>query len=124
MHASPTFLVRLDGHVVVGLVARPVDDREVVQRLHLHGEHRSLASGVVVLEGGHPAAAVPAQLLAGHVEDDPRELPVHDEVRVQQYEALGVRSIDAKNCPKLASKGSLHGKDKCEKCLHVYRVSH
>ena len=88
MHASPTFLVRLDGHVVVGLVAGPVDNREVVQRLHLHDEHRALASGVVVLEGTHPAAAVPAQLLARHVEDDPRELPVHDEVRVQQDEAL------------------------------------
>ena len=109
MHASPTFLVRLDGHVVVGLVARPVDDREVVQRLHLHGEHRSLASGVVVLEGGHPAAAVPAQLLAGHVEDDPRELPVHDEVRVQQYETLSGRSIDILKFLKIAQNWPSEG---------------
>ena len=38
--------------------------------------------------GGSPAASVPAQLLSRHVEDDPRELPVDDQVRVQQDEAL------------------------------------
>ena len=41
-----------------------------------------------VIYGSSPAATVPAQLLAAHVEDDPRELAVHDEVRVQQDEAL------------------------------------